>query len=144
MVEDQARTSAGFDALPGPFPLEPPFPSSWEAPPPPNPPQAPVPAEAPSLHLARRLSHGDNALLRLRLLNLPGFSDEMFHSTPLPTLLALNAETKEPAHLSAAAAHAAAAHLSARPRDTDLGIKMAKALENLCSHPPDRRPYSGR
>jgi hypothetical protein len=61
----------------------------------------------------------------------------MSHSTLLPTLLAVNAETKEPADLSTAAAHAAAAtaHLSARPRDTDPGIKMAKALENLCSHP---------
>jgi hypothetical protein len=61
----------------------------------------------------------------------------MFHLTPLPTLLALNADSKEPADLSAAAAHAAAAaaHLSARPRDTDPGIKMAKALENLRSHP---------
>ncbi len=61
----------------------------------------------------------------------------MFHLTPLPTLLALNADSKELADLSAAAAHAAAttAHLSARPRDTDPGIKMAKALENLRSHP---------
>jgi hypothetical protein len=54
----------------------------------------------------------------------------MFHSTLLPTLLALNAETKEPTDLSAAAAH-----LSARPRNTYPGIKMAKALENLRSHP---------
>ncbi len=51
MVEEQARTRAGFDALPGPFPLEPPFLSAWEASPPLNPFQAPPPGEALALPL---------------------------------------------------------------------------------------------
>jgi hypothetical protein len=61
----------------------------------------------------------------------------MFRFTPLTTLLALNAESKEPADLSTAAAHAAAAaaYLSARPLETNPGIKMAKVHENLHSHP---------
>jgi hypothetical protein len=58
------------------------------------------------------------------------------HHTPISALLALNADHKElPADLGSAAAHAAAAHLSSRPRDVDPGIKMAKALESLHSNP---------
>jgi hypothetical protein len=49
---------------------------------------------------------------------------------PLTTLIALNAESKEPAVTFGAAA-ASAAHLSARNRDSDPGIKMPKALESL-------------
>jgi hypothetical protein len=61
----------------------------------------------------------------------------MFRHTPLTTLLPLNSESKEPGDLGAAPAHAAAAaaHLSACPPESDPGIKIAKALESLRSHP---------
>jgi hypothetical protein len=139
MAEEQARTRAGFDALPGPFPSDPPpIPTSWELPPPHNPPAqcqphldaltAPAPPGYPST--------SDIAILHLRLPNLTALSDDMFRHTPLTTLLALNSESKEPGDLGAAAAHAAAAaaHLLACPRESNPGIKIAKALESLRSH----------
>jgi hypothetical protein len=62
----------------------------------------------------------------------------VLRNTPLTTLLALNVDSREPSgDFVTAATHiaTAATHLSARPRDTDPGIKMAKALKSLCSHP---------
>ncbi len=86
MVEEQARTRSGFDALPGPFPADPPlFPSSWDPPPPPASYRPLHSGDAPPAHLSSAvlLSASDIAILRSRLPNLAGLSDDMFRHTPI-------------------------------------------------------------
>jgi hypothetical protein len=88
MSEEQARSRIGFEALPGPFPLDPPpFPSSWDPIPLPNPtPPSHLAADAPATpSQPAGLSPGDIAVLRTRLPNLAGFSDDTFRFTPLTT-----------------------------------------------------------